>query len=183
MTDGLEADLQSYTKAIRAVERQRLGLDAAFDAVDVVITPPSPGSAPVGLHYTGSANLNLVWTLSTHRRSLFQRVATRRGCLLGFRVVARCTVTSRCSPFRSNCTRNFEQRSRRPVFCADLRAADIKPIACFFVDASASSPANPADARAFRAGETGPRSTFPGQPFRVPKWWQRGYARPARRFR
>lgn len=62
MTDGLEADLQSYTKAIRAVERQRLGLDAAFDAVDVVITPPSPGSAPVGLHYTGSANLNLVWT-------------------------------------------------------------------------------------------------------------------------
>ncbi len=52
--------LQSYTLA----EQCRAQFDGMFGAdLDVVLTPSSPGEAPEGLHTTGDAVFNAMWTL------------------------------------------------------------------------------------------------------------------------
>ncbi|WP_216850917.1 amidase [Acidisphaera sp. L21] len=52
--------LQGYALA----DRCRVEFDALFGpALDVVLTPSSPGEAPEGLHTTGNAIFNSMWTL------------------------------------------------------------------------------------------------------------------------
>jgi Asp-tRNA(Asn)/Glu-tRNA(Gln) amidotransferase A subunit family amidase len=55
-----EALLAAYTVA----DRCRPVFDGMFgDALDVVLTPSAPGEAPKGLHATGDAIFNRIWTL------------------------------------------------------------------------------------------------------------------------
>ncbi|MBI1774152.1 MAG: amidase [Proteobacteria bacterium] len=44
-------------------ERARITLDALFQHVDCLVTPSTPGEAPVGLEDTGSPVFNKIWTL------------------------------------------------------------------------------------------------------------------------
>jgi Asp-tRNA(Asn)/Glu-tRNA(Gln) amidotransferase A subunit family amidase len=39
------------------------GLDRIFDRYDAILTPAAPGEAPEGLHATGNAAFNVLWTL------------------------------------------------------------------------------------------------------------------------
>jgi Asp-tRNA(Asn)/Glu-tRNA(Gln) amidotransferase A subunit family amidase len=57
---GREALLTAYALA----DRCRPVFDGMFgDALDVVLTPSAPGEAPFGLHTTGDAIFNRMWTL------------------------------------------------------------------------------------------------------------------------
>ena len=46
----------------RLAERCRLEFDAVFDSVDVLLSPASPGEAPLGLKETGTAVFNAAFT-------------------------------------------------------------------------------------------------------------------------
>lgn len=59
---GAKLDLASWTAARRLGETARAKVDAMFDDIDVILTAPSPGEAPLGLERTGNATFNLVWT-------------------------------------------------------------------------------------------------------------------------
>ena len=43
-------------------ERGRAAVDALFSDIDVILTAPAPGEAPLGLERTGDATFNLLWT-------------------------------------------------------------------------------------------------------------------------
>jgi Asp-tRNA(Asn)/Glu-tRNA(Gln) amidotransferase A subunit family amidase len=42
----------------------RAYLDDVFAEVDILLAPSAPGEAPLGLHSTGNANFNAIWTLA-----------------------------------------------------------------------------------------------------------------------
>ena len=42
--------------------RGRAAVDALFADIDVILTAPAPGEAPLGLERTGNATFNLLWT-------------------------------------------------------------------------------------------------------------------------
>jgi Asp-tRNA(Asn)/Glu-tRNA(Gln) amidotransferase A subunit family amidase len=55
---------QQWLEAYALAESCRVQFDALFGAaLDVVLTPSSPGEAPVGLHTTGDTIFNSMWTL------------------------------------------------------------------------------------------------------------------------
>jgi amidase len=58
IADGEACSPELYTAQARLAERCRLEFDAVFDDVDVLLTLASPGEAPVGLQFTGSAVFN-----------------------------------------------------------------------------------------------------------------------------
>ena len=62
MADGLRVTYAEYAAAQRRLAESRTQLDHAFHNVDFVITPPSPGAAPAGIEFTGSATFNQIWT-------------------------------------------------------------------------------------------------------------------------
>jgi Asp-tRNA(Asn)/Glu-tRNA(Gln) amidotransferase A subunit family amidase len=49
-------------EARRAQAEAIAALGAAMEGLDAVLTPSAPGEAPEGLHYTGDATFNLLWT-------------------------------------------------------------------------------------------------------------------------
>jgi Asp-tRNA(Asn)/Glu-tRNA(Gln) amidotransferase A subunit family amidase len=59
---GAKIDYAAYTAARELGERGRLLVDAMFDDVDVLLTAPAPGEAPLGLQTTGNHTFNLLWT-------------------------------------------------------------------------------------------------------------------------
>lgn len=66
----------------------RIAFDAIFGAdLDVIVTPSAPGEAPVGLHTTGDAVMNSMWTL-LHVPCLAIPVAKgANGCPVGIQII------------------------------------------------------------------------------------------------
>ena len=52
----------TWVAARKLGETGRAAVDALFSDIDVILTAPAPGEAPVGLATTGKATFNLLWT-------------------------------------------------------------------------------------------------------------------------
>ncbi len=59
---GATIDYATWVAARKLGEKGRAAVDALFDDIDVVLTAPAKGEAPLGLHHTGEATFNLLWT-------------------------------------------------------------------------------------------------------------------------
>ena len=59
---GAKIDYATWVAARKLGEKGRAAVDALFGDFDVILTAPAPGEAPVGLHSTGKATFNLLWT-------------------------------------------------------------------------------------------------------------------------
>ena len=59
---GNRIDYATWVAARQLGERGRAAVDATFTDIDVILTAPAPGEAPVGLERTGNATFNLLWT-------------------------------------------------------------------------------------------------------------------------
>jgi Asp-tRNA(Asn)/Glu-tRNA(Gln) amidotransferase A subunit family amidase len=59
---GGKIDYATWAEARKLGERGRAAIDAKFSDIDVILTAPSPGEAPLGLERTGNATFNLLWT-------------------------------------------------------------------------------------------------------------------------
>ena len=53
-----------YNKAVEGRELLNSGLNLVFDFYDIIITPASPGPAPLGLDATGSPVFNTLWSFT-----------------------------------------------------------------------------------------------------------------------
>jgi Asp-tRNA(Asn)/Glu-tRNA(Gln) amidotransferase A subunit family amidase len=89
MADGLRVDHAAYAQARERLEWARGQLHSALSEVDFVMTPAAPGTAPQGLHATGSAEFNMAWT-TLHVPAITLPVGTGdAGLPLGLQLVAR----------------------------------------------------------------------------------------------
>ena len=59
---GAKIDYATWVAARKLGETGRAAVDALFGDIDVILTAPAPGEAPVGLETTGKATFNLLWT-------------------------------------------------------------------------------------------------------------------------
>jgi len=59
---GRKIDYATWVAARKLGERGRASVDARFTDIDVILTAPAPGEAPLGLERTGNATFNLLWT-------------------------------------------------------------------------------------------------------------------------
>jgi len=62
LAHGAKIDYATWTAARKLGERGRAAVDALFTDIDVILTAPAPGEAPLGLARTGNAIFNLLWT-------------------------------------------------------------------------------------------------------------------------
>jgi Asp-tRNA(Asn)/Glu-tRNA(Gln) amidotransferase A subunit family amidase len=59
---GGKLDYAAWVAARKLGEQGRAAVDALFADIDVILTPPAKGEAPLGLERTGDATFNLLWT-------------------------------------------------------------------------------------------------------------------------
>jgi Asp-tRNA(Asn)/Glu-tRNA(Gln) amidotransferase A subunit family amidase len=59
---GSKIDYATWVAARKLGEKGRAAVDALFGDIDVILTAPAPGEAPLGLARTGNAIFNLLWT-------------------------------------------------------------------------------------------------------------------------
>ena len=59
---GNKLDYATWVAGRKLGERGRAIVDAKFADIDVILTAPAPGEAPLGLQRTGNATFNLIWT-------------------------------------------------------------------------------------------------------------------------
>lgn len=59
---GSKIDYAGWVAARKLGETGRAAVDAMFDDIDVILTAPAKGEAPLGLERTGDATFNLLWT-------------------------------------------------------------------------------------------------------------------------
>jgi Asp-tRNA(Asn)/Glu-tRNA(Gln) amidotransferase A subunit family amidase len=59
---GSKIDYATWVAARKLGDTGRAAVDALFDDVDVILTAPAKGEAPLGLERTGDATFNLLWT-------------------------------------------------------------------------------------------------------------------------
>ncbi|MCX7365926.1 MAG: amidase [Alphaproteobacteria bacterium] len=59
---GNQIDYATWVAARKLGEAGRANVDALFEDIDVILTAPAPGEAPIGLERTGNATFNLLWT-------------------------------------------------------------------------------------------------------------------------
>jgi Asp-tRNA(Asn)/Glu-tRNA(Gln) amidotransferase A subunit family amidase len=59
---GAAIDYATWVAARKLGETGRAAVDALFGDIDVILTAPAPGEAPLGLETTGKATFNLLWT-------------------------------------------------------------------------------------------------------------------------
>ena len=59
---GSKIDYATWVDARKLGETGRAAVDALFDEIDVILTAPAKGEAPLGLERTGDATFNLLWT-------------------------------------------------------------------------------------------------------------------------
>jgi Asp-tRNA(Asn)/Glu-tRNA(Gln) amidotransferase A subunit family amidase len=59
---GNKLDYATWVAARKLGEHGRAVVDALFNDIDVILTPPAKGEAPAGLDRTGDATFNLIWT-------------------------------------------------------------------------------------------------------------------------
>lgn len=62
LATGAKIDYATWVAARKLGERGRAAVDATFSDIDVILTPPARGEAPLGLERTGDATFNLLWT-------------------------------------------------------------------------------------------------------------------------
>jgi len=62
MRSGLNTRYEVYADAQRRLRAARDRADHAFESVDLVMSLPAPGPAPLGLRRTGDAVFNMPWT-------------------------------------------------------------------------------------------------------------------------
>jgi len=62
LAKGATIDYAAWTAARLLGERGRAAVDAMFGDIDVILTAPAKGEAPLGLERTGDATFNLLWT-------------------------------------------------------------------------------------------------------------------------
>jgi Asp-tRNA(Asn)/Glu-tRNA(Gln) amidotransferase A subunit family amidase len=62
LATGSKIDYATWVAARKLGERGRAAVDATFADIDVILTAPAPGEAPLGLERTGNATFNLLWT-------------------------------------------------------------------------------------------------------------------------
>lgn len=61
--DGRRIGAAEYLSALDWRETLYAGLDEVLERYDAIVTPAAPGEAPAGLHSTGSASFNVLWSL------------------------------------------------------------------------------------------------------------------------
>ncbi|WP_157219569.1 amidase [Flavisphingomonas formosensis] len=54
---------ERYDDGVKRIAWARANIDLLFGDADVLITPPSPGEAPLGLEKTGDASFNCMWSM------------------------------------------------------------------------------------------------------------------------
>ena len=59
---GAKIDYATWVAARKLGETGRAAVDALFSDIDVILTAPAKGEAPLGLGHTGDATFNLLWT-------------------------------------------------------------------------------------------------------------------------
>ena len=59
---GSKIDYATWVAARKLGETGRAAVDALFSDIDVILTAPAKGEAPLGLERTGDATFNLLWT-------------------------------------------------------------------------------------------------------------------------
>ena len=59
---GSKIDYATWAAARKLGETGRAAVDAMFDKIDMILTAPALGEAPLGLSSTGKATFNLLWT-------------------------------------------------------------------------------------------------------------------------
>ena len=59
---GAKIDYATWVAARKLGETRPRAVDALFTDIDVILTAPAPGEAPLGLKRTGNATFNLLWT-------------------------------------------------------------------------------------------------------------------------
>ncbi len=59
---GAKVDYATWVAARKLGETGRAAVDSLFSDIDVILTAPAPGEAPLGLQSTGKATFNLLWT-------------------------------------------------------------------------------------------------------------------------
>ncbi|MDP1967526.1 MAG: amidase [Reyranella sp.] len=59
---GAKIDYATWVAARKLGDTGRAAVDALFDDIDVILTAPAKGEAPLGLERTGDATFNLLWT-------------------------------------------------------------------------------------------------------------------------
>lgn len=59
---GSKIDYATWVAARKLGETGRAAVDAMFSDIDVILTAPAKGEAPLGLERTGDATFNLLWT-------------------------------------------------------------------------------------------------------------------------
>ncbi len=62
LAKGAKIDYATWVSARLLGERGRAAVDAMFTDIDVILTAPAKGEAPLGLERTGDATFNLLWT-------------------------------------------------------------------------------------------------------------------------
>lgn len=80
---------EAYDEARRLVKRGRAATRALFGEVDILLTPAAPGAAPQGLHSTGDARFNKLWTLMGTPAISIPGFSDAAGMPLGIQAVAR----------------------------------------------------------------------------------------------
>ena len=61
---GQKVSAVDYNKAVEGRELLNSGLNLVFDYYDIIITPATPGPAPVGLDATGNPVFNTLWSFT-----------------------------------------------------------------------------------------------------------------------
>src|SRR3546814_15005638 len=64
-------------------------LEAVFERFDAIVTPASPGPAPKGLEWTGSADFNGIWTFCGLPAVSLPLLPTESGLPMGLQLVGR----------------------------------------------------------------------------------------------
>ena len=86
---GFAVSGERYLKARRAIEDFRAEAKQLFAGVDVLLTPTTPGEAPVGKSYPGDPRLQELWTMLHLPSITIPAGRGRRGLPLGIQLVAR----------------------------------------------------------------------------------------------
>ncbi len=87
LTPGRALPLAAYIEAIETAEMFRRRLDGVFAEFDVLLAPSAVGEAPEGLHSTGDARFNAIWTLAWTPCLTLPAGTGRRGLPLGIQLV------------------------------------------------------------------------------------------------
>ena len=86
---GSKIDYATWAAARKLGEQGRAAVDALFDKIDVILTAPAPGEAPLGLQRTGSATFNLLWTYLWMPRVTLPFAKGPTGLPVGIQLVGR----------------------------------------------------------------------------------------------